>query len=297
MAAIRTLDARTALPTLLVEICYTLSRLRAHPLGAPYVAMFEGLRAQYTQTYTEDVELLEGQADAQAVVDVADEDLNDLADRFSRTLLTITKSDRGHPLYRYYFPDKDLAGLKRPVLGSQLTAMTAWVSPAQASEHPAIQAMAPELAAAVAAGAQAEKNKKEAARLRREFRDLGGRREFVDALNAARKEAHGGLAKLPHTQTGLPANFADRFFRRDPGRPEVDEEEETSETVRARIEELHTAIAAAEERLAELLAEEEVEARAAQARAAQEAKVAELDRAMAELQAKRASLVASLHAG
>lgn len=291
MASLRTLDPRTSLSTLLVEIRYTLSQLRAHPLGAPHAPRFEQLRTECMQVFAEELELLETQADAQAVVDVSNDGIDVEATRFSRVLLTITGENRKHGLYRFYFGEKTLPEFKKPILSTQLKAMRAWIPSLQGAD-PALQALAPAITAAVEAGEQAAQGKEDAARLRREFRDIGARRAFVDRLNIARKEVHGSLAALPHEHTHLPSNFADQFFRRNPGRDEA--EEETEESLLAHIEALHGDIAAAEGRLAELRAEAEAEAKAAAERAASEAAVAELDRMMAEMQAKRAAIAATL---
>lgn len=293
MARVRTLDPRTSLSTLLVEIRYTLSQLRAHPLAATHAPRFENLRTECMQVHAEDLALLENQADAQAVVDVTNDGIDVEATRFSRVLLTITGENRKHALYRFYFGEKTLPEFKRPILSTQLKAMRAWIPSLQTAD-PALQALGPALTAAVEAGEQAAQGKEDAVRLRREFRDIGARRVFIDRLNIARKEVHGALSALPHEHTHLPSNFADQFFRRDPGRDDVEEEEETEESLLAHIEALHGDIAATEERLAELRAQAEAEAKAAAERAASEAAVAELDRMVAEMQAKRAAIAATL---
>jgi hypothetical protein len=296
----RILHYRTALLILLTEIRYTLSRLRAHPLGAPHVAAFEDLRAEYMEVQATDLSLLEAQADAQARVDITDESLNELATRFSRALLTLTSGNRNHATYAFYFGDKPLADFKRPILGDQLKEMSRWVA-ALPNADASLQAMGPELTAAVTAAQQAAEAKEQVAGQRRELREIGARRQLVDRLNGVRKEVHGALAKLPHEHTRLPTNFADQFFRRDPGRPEIEEDDsvETVEAAQARIEALRGEMTAAEARLAELLAdaEAEAEAKAAKARAAQEKAIAEVDQAMADLQQKRAALIAQRDAG
>ena len=294
----RTLHRRTALPTQRGEIRYTLGQLRAHPLGAPHVAVFEGLRAECIEVHEADLCLLEDQADAQARVDVTDDKLNEMATRFSRALLTLTGNNRSSPTYRYYFGSKPLAAFKKRTLGGKLKEMAAWI-PSLPGAAPSLQAMGPELIAAVAAGQQAENAKEDVARQRRELRDIGPRRQLIDRLNAVRKEVHGALARLPHEHLHLPTNFADQFFRRDHSRPEREDDSgvETVESARAHLEALRADVVATEERIAELLAEAEAEEQAARARAKQEEVVADFDRALAELLAKRAAAIAELDAG
>lgn len=293
----RILHRRTALPAILTEIRYTLSRVRAHPLAVQHVPIFEDLRTECMQVLIEDFSLLEGVADAQATVDISGETLDGLATRFYRTVLLITGESRNHPIMTYYFGDKTLTEFRRPVLGTQLAEMTRWIPSLQTAD-PRLQAYEPELIAAVAAATQAAQAKKQAIDARRQFRDLGARRQLVDRLNAIRKEVHGSMAKLPHEHTDLPTSFADLFFRRDPGRSEVEDDDamDTVEGVLAHLEELRVATAEAAERLAELQAEAEAEAKAAEEKAAEEAAVAEIDKTVAELHKKRAKLVASLEA-
>lgn len=290
----RILHRRTSLSTSLVEIRYTLSRLRAHPLGAPHIPVFEALRAQCLQGLGQEVELLEEQADAQARVDASDDVLNGLATRFSRTLLNLTGDDRSHPTYTFYFGDTPLADFKRPILGAQLARMAAWI-PSLATADPSLQAMQGELTAAVAAGQQAAQAKEAAIQHRREFRDIGPRRALVDRLNSVRKETHGALAGLPHENSLLSSNFADQFFRREQSRVDADADAlDSVEAVQARLEELRAEIAAAEARLHEFEVEAENEKKAEEERAANEASLAAIDKAMADLQAQRDALAARL---
>jgi hypothetical protein len=292
--AVKTLDHRSAILTLLFQVSYTLSRLRAHPLGAPYIPAFEALRAEGLAVLTREIALNEAVIDAQARVDVADDGLDDFAGRGSKAILAVTHDDRSHTLYRHFFGTKPLAELRRPVLAGQLTTMKAWPSALQECGVPALQAMAPELVPLLEAAEAAEKARFDARQAMRKFRDMGERRQWIDRLNATRKEAHGALAKLPHQHTGLPSDFASQFFLSSPEReaaePAEGELPETPEVLREHIATQRKAIEAAETRLAELEAAEAAVKQAAEARAAEEAQLAELDRAAAELEQKRAAL-------
>ena len=294
----KTLPVHCAPTKQLSQICYTYCKVKANPLAAPHVAVFEGLRTECLQVHATDLTLIEAQADAQARVDVANESLSGLATRYSRGLLNITGDNRSNPTYLFFFGEEPLADFKRPVLARKLTKMAKWI-PALQDAHPSLQAMGPELIAAVAAGEAAATAKEEAIQARRHFREVGAWRQLTDRHNAVRKEVHGALAKLPHEHPTLPTNFADQFFRRDTSRPEVEEAEtlSTEEAVHVHMKALRADMAAAEERLSELQAEAKAEAEAAEARARQEETVAELDRALAELQAKRAAALAELDAG
>ncbi|AKT37242.1 hypothetical protein [Chondromyces crocatus] len=286
MGSIRTLRARLSFSSYIHHIRYTLVRLRANPLTAAHIAPFEALRDECLQAQQEELTLLEEQAEAQARVDIADDALNALASRFSRELMNITGERRDHVLYVHYFKDKNVTELRRPVLGEQLDAMRDWIPPTQTSPHPTLRAMAPELMAAVAAGDAAATAKNDVARRRREFRDLGAKYQFVERLNATRKEIHGALAKMSHEHTGLSSDFADQFFRRDESRGE-EGEPSTLEEANALVEELLAALEDARELVAVFEAEAAAEAEAEAARVADEAAIKELDKAMAALKAQR----------
>lgn len=77
---------------------------------------------------------------------------------------------------------------------------------------PALAALAPEAETHVAAGNAATLLRDNAQQANRTFRDVGERKQFIDKLNANRKEIHGALAKLPFEHPNLPTDFADGFF-------------------------------------------------------------------------------------
>jgi uncharacterized protein YdeI (YjbR/CyaY-like superfamily) len=290
----RTLDARISILTLLTHPSYTLCRLRAHPLGAPHIATFEALRDQGMQVLTQEILLTDALIEAQARVSAADDRLNDGASLVSKTVLTITRDDTSHPLYHLFFGKKSLSEFKRPILNGQYDAMRAWPESLRESTHAALEALAPEIQAGLVEAQEAMAARSTARQQLRHFRDAGARRQWVDQLNGGRKEAHGALAKLPHRHTGLAMSFADQFFLMPPR--EEEEAEETPDALRAELAELQRQGAAIEERLAELEAAEVDAKKAAEARAAQEAALVEMDQAMAELTKKRAALRAQLEA-
>lgn len=289
---LQTIDYQTAILMILLEVRYTRSRLHAHPQGAPFTAAFDALRDECLAAIQEDLQLQEAQTDAQATVDIANDALNGLCNRFSKAILTITGESREHGLYQHFFKGKDLTAFKRPVIGDKREKMDDWVAPSQSGEHPALLAMAPELVAALDAADDAVEAKREALRLRAEFRDVGNRRKLVDHVNAVRKSTYGSLASIAHSTTGLPANFADLFFRKAKSKPQAEENEEpeTVEEAMARVEELREALAEAEALVADFEAEAQAEAQALQARAARAAERARIDAQIAALTAQREAL-------
>lgn len=294
--AVSSVNVRSSIFALFPHPMYSASRLRAHPLGAPHAPRFEALCAEGREVLVEEISHLEALSDAQARVGAADDALNEFAGRVSKEALIITRDDRSNALYTHLFGQKNLGEFRKPVLSGQLEAMKPWVEALQQSPHPTLSALAPEAEALVNAGVAATEARRLAKQHNRYFRDVGNRRQWVDRLNAARKEIHGMLAKLPHEQPGLPSDFADHFFLSASPRDEETESEvpETPEAIRAEIEGIQQALAAAQVRLAQAEAAELEAEQAAAERAADAAALAELDRAAQELERQREALRARL---
>lgn len=290
-----TLPIYVALDDAYGHVGHTYRRLRHHALTAalPITLIFEELLADYGPLKKKEIDL-DGQVDDCAVeVTATDIALNGFAQIVNVEVLRLTKNNREHALYTHFFGDKPLHVFVRPLHGSQLAATKKWPASLVSSQHPSLAALAPELPpllekadAALAAKAAAEQQ-------RSEFRDLGERKEYIDRVNAARKEAYGILSTFPHKYVGLPLNFADQFFRRDRSKAG---EEETVEGLEEDIAALKAELAEKEARRDQLKAAEE---KAAEEKAAAEAaltatktQVAELKRELAEKQKQAAALAA-----
>jgi hypothetical protein len=204
----RTLDSRSSLIAILSEIHYTLSRAQAYPQAAAHAPIFQALRQEWTPVQGTELAYQEAIAVAQARVDAVHYDLGDFSDRFSKAVLTITRDERDHPIYVHFFGKKTLREFKR-CLFLQLGAMQAWLPVLQTSEHPALQAMAPELATLITAAEQVLAAKRCARQQNRQCSDVGERKQLIDKLNGTRTEVHGVLAKLPYIQPGLPPSLAE----------------------------------------------------------------------------------------
>ncbi|AKT39468.1 hypothetical protein [Chondromyces crocatus] len=288
--AARTLTARAALLGLFNHVGYTLERLKAHALGAPHLTLFETIRTEGLQILTQELQIAHAQVGAQAQIDIADDQLDDFASRLSKEVLTLTDDNREHSLYLHFFRKKTLSEFKRPVLRAQLASMRGWIQSLTESEHPSLRALAPELTALIQEADAAVTARDSARQTNRIFRDTGDRSQWVDRLNAARKETHGALSKLPHERIGLPTDFADRFFYRGPKREDHEEEEETVESMQEHIEALREQLEAAEARLAELEAAEAEARKVAETHAAHVARLADIERAAAALEKERAAV-------
>ncbi|MFT3775507.1 MAG: hypothetical protein QM820_59930 [Minicystis sp.] len=291
--SVRILKPRTSLLTLLGELRYPLSRLKANALTAPLAAPFQALRDEWAVVQAQEIACSEAVSDAQAVVDERDDACDDFAGRLSKAVLIITKDDRSHPLYVHFFSGKTLGAFRKPVLNGQLDAMRAWIPTLSASPHASLQAMAPELVDLVAQSGNALAQRRDAQQKRRHFRDIGERRQFVDKLNALRKSSHGALAKMAIETAGLPSDFADHFFRSDPSgedEPEEVEAEATIEGMQQQIGALEEQLAAAKVNLGELEKAAAEAAKAAADKEADEKALAELEKEADALAKKKEAL-------
>jgi hypothetical protein len=258
------------------------------------VPVFQALRDRWTPVAGEEVAIQEEISDAQALVDGADEGIDDFSGRLSKAIQVITKDDTSHALYVFHFGGKTLSEFRTPKLSSQLQAMKSWVEPLQKSPHPSLLAMAPELVTLLAKADLAVAAKEKAYQHRREFRNVGARRQFVDDLNAARAQAYGDLAKMPFLVLGLPPDYAERFFTRPGADEKAEEEEDTIASVTARIAAQEKALAADRELLVKLQAAAEDERKAAEQRKQDEAALAALQDRKEELRREEEALLARL---
>jgi hypothetical protein len=259
--AARILPYRIGLFILLREIQYTLSQLGHAPLAAAHVPAFQALRAEWQAVLVEEITILDELSNAQAAVHKADRGLDAFAGRVSRMVDEHTTGATRKQLRTALFKSKPLTRFRRPVLAGQLDAMADWGETLSRCGVPALEAMAPEVAPLIEAGRSAQQMRAAAQKRNRDFRDIATRKQFIDRVNAERKEVYGALGKLPFQNPALPRDFADAFFYSDPPR----DEEETIDEVKTSIEELEALLA---ERRALLTTLEE--AAAAEARAEQE---------------------------
>jgi len=195
------------------EIIHTLGQVKAHPLTQAYVPIFEGMRDDWGAIFAEELTLRDEVSAVNARIYTVDTTLNTLASRVSKVVLTLTGDDKSHPLYVAYFKKKSLADFKRPILGAQLEAMKGWIPELKKSDDPALAALGAEIETAVTLAEEAVAIRAKLERDSTFFRETGSRKKLFDKANAARKQTHGELAKMPYEKLGLPSNFADLFFR------------------------------------------------------------------------------------
>lgn len=269
----RILAYGTSLLALLREIQYTLARASNEPLAAAFVTTFQSHRQGWQTVLLAEIACLDELAIAQAAVNKADQGIDGFAGRTSRAVDDHTDGPTRKQIRTALFKNKSLSKFRRPVLGGQLDAMRDWSDTLSKCGVPALVALAPEANALVAAGDAASNMRDNAQRANRDFRNVGQRKQFIDKLNASRKETHGGLAKLPFEHPNLPVDFADGFFFSEP----VREQEETIDEVKTSIEQLETQLDQRRALLKQLEEEAESEVRADQERQARAQAIDDLE--------------------
>jgi hypothetical protein len=284
------IDYDTSLSTVLEHCIYTLTRVEAQPLTQDLAPAFVAFQKAWTKTEALELQHHVAVLKAVALVAAADDDLDAFVDRASNVLLSLTGNDRGAPLYKQYFGDKRPSDLKRPVLGAQLEAMRTWVPSLKAASQAPLAKLGQELEAKIAAADKAKTALATAQQETRVFRATGERRALIDQFNALRKDAYGKIAGLPHTHPdqNLPGNLAEHFFKR-VSRAKDESEALSSVDLLAQISEAEASLSALRDRLKEVVAREEAEAKAREAAEAEDAELAELQKKRAAIEAEIAA--------
>jgi hypothetical protein len=284
----RTISYTIGILSLLREIWYTVCQMREEPLASPHLQTFEDLYQEAKDTLLpSELSVTEEVESSQVKVDRADGDLDRFAGRVSRAVDDIPDPNTKKQYKTNLFKGQPLSKFRRPVLGGQLLAQSAWASTLAQSNVPALVALADEADPLVKKGQDAFQARTEAQQQNRQFRDVGARKQFIDKLNGARRLAAGALSKVAHGSPTLPNDYADRFWRTEPAA----DEEESLDDVNAAIEELTAKLAEREDQRKKM---EAAAAAAAQLEAERQAKErslgsfleqkATLDKQIADLQ-------------
>lgn len=283
---------KTALLTMRPHIRFTFRKVEAHTLTQSLVPIYTALQEEWSVIQAAEFELLDRVEDAQNDVDEGNRALTFFAKRVSKETLLANGDNREDVLYTHLFHGKALHVFTRPVLNGKLEAIRAWGPTLEGSGHASLAALAKELPALIEMCDKAADVKKDALAKLSDFRRVGVRKKYFDKVNAARKESHGFLATLPFKHPGLPANFADLFFRRD--RIAAEEEEPTIDSVEETITGLHGELAEQEELLVMLKDAAKKAAEEAEAKKAKKAELEAIEKDMAEKQKKADALRAAL---
>lgn len=287
--AVRILPYDTPTFRLFEEIVFTYAKLKAHPLGAPFVEPFQAKIDECSQLILAELHLTVRRVSAQAVVELIDENLNDIVDGIDN--VTDIKNEVMRRFRELFFGTKPPSAFKKPILGAQLAAQRSWLGPLQSPDTPgSLQKYAPSLSLQVKAADEALQERDAANQESRDFKTIGAKFKFIDALNTLRKNTYNELDKLPSKTPELKRDFASRFFLKRSGGYASESLEEERERLQTRANELREELSEIEVRLAQI--EEERTKLAAQeaTRQAIDEEMEEMERRLEELKAKRAKL-------
>lgn len=225
---------------------------------------------------------------AEVAVNLIDEGIDGTVDAVVNNLLIVTGGDRSDKLYVHYMDDLSPAELKNPVLEEELETVRFWIPSLMASPHANLAALAPILQKQVAMADKAKIVLGQATQALKDFREVGGRKELVDQINAERKSTYGELGNLVHTnpQLMLGNDFPDRFFLHEQRRRKL-----SSKELKVKLDAAKDAIAELEARIVQTEAEEKA---AADKKAKRKAK--EQAKKLAEAQKKAVEAAAAVAA-
>jgi hypothetical protein len=274
-------------------ILYPLTQCEAEPHAAAYIPTFQGLLVGWSDVSAKKLEIEDKIAVAQVRCDRANVRVNRVADRISAEIVLLTNGNREHTMYTHFFGDKPISTFKKTKIDTKRKAVQGWPESLTKSAQPTLIALVPELTAAMNEADTAITSRESAKSEKRQFRNIGERKEFIDKVNATFKLVHGELGKLQHEVLGLPNDFADRIFRPDASSSDDDDGEPTIESVTARMAELDEEMKANQALLAQLQAKKLDEEKAAAEREATKATLAQLqltiaanEKLVSKLQAK-----------
>jgi hypothetical protein len=259
------------------------SRIKRNPHTTAFIPDVEAFRAKIDAVRAEERGLLEAESLAAAGVQFADQELDTSVDFVS------DNTERKSLLRSRLFGDLRPSELKKPTLGDQLQAMTAWPEVLAKSEKDVLVAHAPVVAQRVEAGLAAASEKKTASDNLANFRAVGARRKLNEEHNAFRKSLYGKLGEIQHAKK-LPAGWAESFFQ------QSSSEDLSVSDLDRKIGAAEAEVVALKKQRAALVAEEAESAavRAEASRKVKQAKLAALTKAKDELEAKAAALQAEI---
>lgn len=279
---------------LLREWGVTYVLLKSHPLTSRLATEFAPLRDELLAVIKTEIQLTEQLAEADAIVEFSDEELDALFNAIVNAALTAVDGKREHKLFVRLLGTSTPAEVRAHTLGEQLELMKNWGDVLAQGPTAELQGYAATLAPLITKCDNAEVGQKTANEAVQNFTDLGARKQAVDHLNGARKLMFGKIAEIVHANANknLPLDFPERFFlrARRPRPPTIASE-------RRIVERLEKQLARHQAKLAELEAKEQKsrEAREAAEAAAMESEASELEKQAAEMLARAAEMKSKIN--
>ncbi|MBS2027191.1 MAG: hypothetical protein JST54_04730 [Deltaproteobacteria bacterium] len=208
--AIHVLRYGDSLDVIWEELVYTEARLLADSKASDLAALFSQFIQRMQALKSSQQTSWQAEIRAQASVDAADDQLDDVVRGFADNLLFALGNDRTQARFTRYFGDNPSAIIKLG-LESELTKVRSWPASIGGEPEPQLQAFGAQLQAAITAGDAALASRTAAAGARADGR-ARGINTFIDDVNAARQSLYGTLT----TRVGpnkLPRDWPERFFK------------------------------------------------------------------------------------
>lgn len=211
MVGIRRLSESMALDTLWGELVFTASRLRARTALAPQAEVFAELTERTEREIMAQRTLWRAEVDADAGVDVADEQLDALTDEILNDLGQVDRVNAA-PRRPRYLASLTRGALLRLGLESQLKRVTPWVAALRTEPEAHLQKHAKHLEHMKREGEAALDARGKAASDRALHRARAIASLFED-VNAARRDTYGHLVRHA-AASKLPNDWPERFFKK-----------------------------------------------------------------------------------
>jgi hypothetical protein len=211
MASIRTLRDNDGLKGIHEELVYTEARLLARPETKDLAQSITDLIARCAVVQADQLEAQRQETIAEAMVDSADDELDDEVDAIALDVAYACGGDKQSGRYKRYFPDS-VSAVTKLGLDSETKKVTPWVMWLGAETEPKLKDHGTRLTS-VLADARAALSTRVAAASKRSNHHANDLQNFVDDVNAARLSILGELTKRQATFKKS-SDWATRFFRR-----------------------------------------------------------------------------------
>jgi hypothetical protein len=206
------IPANTALTTIREDLIFTSSRLRADATAKPLEKAIALLLKEWTSVYATQLSLWDAQAEAEALIAAADDNLDDFIPLFANTMRGLACGEKS-ATWSLFFKVAPYE-IAAPVLGDELAAVKRWSQLLGKSKEAQLTAHKKHLDKLIAEAEAAVKAREDAALANEHFRTKGALAAFVLDIAKKRDGLAADLGALAAKSGTLPRNYASRFFRK-----------------------------------------------------------------------------------
>jgi hypothetical protein len=206
----RTIDRRDSLEVVWGELVYTEARTSADRFASDFAPRMTSLVTEVEEVRRQQLGSWRTEIVAQAEVDAANDDIDELVVEYADTMLFLFK-DRKSSRFTRYFGNQSPHKFVRMGLEAQLAAMKGWPTSIQNEPEEQLKAFAVRFTTAMDEGDVALADRVKAAAARVDFR-VKVIEPFIDKVNSVRTTLYADLLKRADEKK-LPKGWADTFFR------------------------------------------------------------------------------------